>query len=220
MGSPYHLVVFDWEGTIGDPLGQFLSSLTIQAKQLNFGSVDAETARYYLTMGPVIAIKKMFPHLSSAQQSELLQNTQQTMLLNHTEVCLISGVREILLQIKSNGIKLAIASNKGQQSLLRDLANAGLQDLFDVIRTASQAAAKPSPQMLEEIMEECDATADETLMVGDSVSDIEMATQLHVTAIGVDFYRQNEAILRAAGAEDVFDNFQKLSCYLELMDRQ
>lgn len=218
MGSRYHLVVFDWEGTIGDPLGQFLSALAIQAKLLKLDPADEETARYYIAMGPVVALKKMFPHLSAAQQAELLQNTQQTMLLNHTDVCLISGAREILLQIKKNGIKLAIATNKGQQSLLRDLTNAGLQDLFDVTRTASQASAKPSPQMLEEIIAECGVTADETLMVGDSVSDIEMATQLRVTAIGVDFYGQNEAILRAAGAEDVFDNFQKLSCYLELMD--
>lgn len=216
MSSRYHLVVFDWEGTIGDILGQFLVALEMEAKQMKLGAVDADAARYYITMGPVVALKKLFPHLSAAQQAELLQNAQQTLLLNHTEVCLTTGAREILFQIKKNGIKLAIATNKGQQSLFRDLTNAGLQDLFDTTRTASQAPAKPCPQMLEEIMAECGVTSEQTLMVGDSVSDIEMAKQLQVTAIGVDFYGQNEAILRSAGADDVFDNFQQLACYLEL----
>ena len=59
-------------------------------------------------------------------------------------------------------------------------------------------------------------TSSETLMVGDSVMDIEMATGAKVDAIGVDFYHQQAANLRAAGALDVFDDYKQLASYLQL----
>lgn len=216
MSNPYRLVVFDWEGTLGDTLGQFVNVIAAQAKQLDLGVVDVNAARYYIALGPVVAVKKLFPHLPTHQQAELLQSVQNAMLLNSTAVCLTQGAREVLLQIKKAGIQLAIATNKGEKSLLRDLNMSGLEGMFDVTRSASQAPAKPCPQMLEEIMAECGVSADETLMIGDSVSDIEMAAQLQVTALGVDFYGQNELLLRSAGAHDVFNDFQQLAKYLDL----
>ena len=216
MSNPYRLVVFDWEGTLGDILGPFLNAIAIQAKQLGLGAIDVDAARYYSVLGPVVAVKKIFPHLSSSQQVDLLQKAQHAMLLASPEVCLTPDAREILRQIKQAGLQLAIATNRGQQSLLRDLEIAGLLDMFDVTRSASQAPAKPCPQMIEEIMDECCVSPQETLMVGDSVSDIEMAVQARVTAIGVDFYGQNESALRVAGAYDVFDSFQQLSKFLGL----
>ena len=69
----------------------------------------------------------------------------------------------------------------------------GLSDFFYTTRSASQAPAKPCPQMLEEIMDVCCVSPEQTLVVGDSVSDIEMAKQVNVIAIGVDFYHQNQA---------------------------
>ena len=65
-------------------------------------------------------------------------------------------------------------------------------------------------------MDVCGMTSEETLMIGDSVTDIEMAKQIHVDAIGVDFYHQQEANLRAAGALQVFDNYERLANYLKI----
>ena len=65
-------------------------------------------------------------------------------------------------------------------------------------------------------MDVCGATPSQTLMIGDSVSDIEMAKQLGVDAIGVDFYHQQAANLRMTGALDVFDDYQELAKYLQL----
>ncbi len=70
--------------------------------------------------------------------------------------------------------------------------------------------------MLIDIMTYCDVTADETLMIGDSVSDIEMAKQVGVDAIGMDFGYQAEEMLIHAGAQAVFDDYDKLAQYLGL----
>lgn len=216
MSKPYDLVVFDWEGTLGDTLGQILYAFASEAKRLGLSPFDMELGRKYIVLGPVVTVRKLFPYLPTHEQSDLLQAAQLAMISNTADVCLMSGAHEVLQKIQGAGIKLAIATNKGQQSLARDLAASHLNELFDVTRAAGQAPAKPCPQMLEEIMFECGVSPDRTLMVGDSTSDIEMAKNAGVLAIGVDFYRQNESILRSAGAHEVIDNFQQLAKIIAL----
>lgn len=216
MSKPYDLVVFDWEGTLGDTLGQILNAFADEAKRLQLDPIDMDLGRKYIILGPVVAIKKLFPHLATHEQSELLQAAQLALLSNTVDVCLMSGARDLLFKIKQAGMQLAIATNKGPQSLARDIEAAHLEGVFNVTRAAGQAPAKPSPRMLEEIMDECGISEERTLMVGDSTSDIEMAVNAGVKAIGVDFYHQNESILRSVGAQDVIDDFQQLARMLAL----
>ncbi|KTD24520.1 MULTISPECIES: HAD family hydrolase [Legionella] len=216
MGKPYRLVVFDWEGTLGDILGQILNSVSTEARRLQFGELDEQLARQSVGLGLVLALKKAFPHLNEEQQEQLLLAVHQSLVARTTEVYLIPGAKKMAERLDNAGIHLGIASNKGQQSLQRVLHASGLDKLFKVTRSAGQAPAKPCPQMLEEIMDTYGVSAKETLMVGDSVSDIEMAKSIGVDAIGVDFYHQQEAALLAAGALAVFDDYQQLAEYLQL----
>lgn len=218
MSSLYRLVVFDWEGTLGDTLGQILRTVATEAKRLHFGEVDEQLARQYVVLGLVVAVKKIFPHLSAAQHGQLLEAVQQTLASRSMDVYLIPGAKRIVQRIHQAGIDLAIATNKGQQSLQRAVQASGLSEFFSVTRSAGQVPAKPHPQMLEEIMDFCGVTADQTLMVGDSVSDIEMASLAGVDVVGVDFYqdKQQQQQLRTAGAKEVFDDYQQLANYLHL----
>ncbi|PJD94676.1 MAG: HAD family hydrolase [Legionella sp.] len=214
MSNPYQLVVFDWEGTISDTLGLILHTVTAEANALGFGSVEPAEAKKYVELGLVHALKKLFPRLTLSQQEILLQAIHRAMVSRPSEVCLIPGARELILQLQEAHIDLAIASNKGQQSLQRALQITRLDDVFKVIRCAGQLPAKPCPQMLEEIMNVFGQNAQSTLMIGDSPTDIEMARQLHVPAIGIDFYNQNAQALQAAGALAVFNNYYDVAHFL------
>jgi phosphoglycolate phosphatase len=216
MSNPYQLVVFDWEGTVSDTLGLILHTVADEAHVLGFGDIDPYQARKYVDLGLVPALKKIFPHLSLTQHSELLQAIQKAMVSRPAEVCLIPGAREFIQQLHEAHVHIAIATNKGPQSLARALHSTGLDALFKVTRCAGQVPAKPCPQMLEEIMEEFGVTPAATLMIGDSPTDMEMAKSIHVTGIGVDFYHQNNTYLKMAGALAVFDDYQLLANFLTL----
>lgn len=220
MSKRYRLVVFDWEGTLGDTLGQIFNTVATEAKKLQFGELDEQTARQAVGLGLVMAVKKVFPHLNESQLEQLLLAVHQSLHSRSAEVYLIPGARRIVERLSAEGINLAIASNKGQQSLQRALHLCELDLFFKVTRSAGIAPAKPCPQMLEEIIAEFDVEPAETLMVGDSVSDIEMAKSIGVDAIGVDFYHQQESSLRAAGAIEVFDDYLQLGKYLQLPDEK
>ncbi len=216
MGNPYQLIVFDWEGTISDTLGLILHTVAAEARALGFGELNHGEAKKYVELGLVHALKKLFPHLSLTQHETLLDAVQRAMLSKSADIYLIPGAKEVIEQLKKAQVDLAIASNKGQHSLQRALHYAGLDSAFQVTRCAGQVPAKPCPQMLEEIMELFGQNAQTTLMIGDSVSDIEMAHSINVAAIGVDFYHQNEQALKDAGALAVFDDYSKLAEFLHL----
>lgn len=216
MSNPYQLVVFDWEGTVSDTLGLILHTVAHEANILGFGEIDPYQARKYVDLGLTNALKKLFPHLSSEQQEQLIQAVQHAMITRPTEVCLLPGALEFIQKLKQAQVDIAIATNKGHQSLLRALQASGLDDYFKVTRSAGQVPAKPCPQMLEEIMDEFGRDASTTLMIGDSAIDMEMATSINVAAIGVDFYHQQEDALKTAGALAVFDDYKLLADYLQL----
>lgn len=216
MASAYELVVFDWEGTLGDPLGYILQIIQEQGKQLNLTPIDEQNARKYITLGLERALKKSFPSLTLHQYERLLTNVQHALQSHTKEHCLFSGARQLVERIHQSGIHLAIATNKGQQSLQRALQVTGMDDFFSVIRCAGQVPAKPCPQMLEEIMAFFAISADKTLMIGDSVTDVEMANALNVACIGLDFYHQHQTDLQQAGASFVFDNYTQVGQFLKL----
>ncbi|HAU1151201.1 TPA: HAD-IA family hydrolase [Legionella pneumophila] len=216
MSSAYQLVIFDWEGTIADTLGVILHTVATEAKMLGFGDIDPYQARKYVDLGLVQAVKKTLPNLTAGQQEDLLQAVQSAMISRPTEVRLIPGVLEFIKQLHQAKVDLAIATNKGHNSLIRALQATGLDQIFNVTRSAGQVPAKPCPQMLEEIMEEFGRDPSSTLMIGDSATDMEMAKRINVNAIGMDFYHQQEEELKAAGALAVFDDYKLLSAYLML----
>lgn len=220
MIKSYRLVVFDWEGTLGDTLGQILNTVATEAKRLNFGELDEQLARQYVELGLVNAVKKIFPDLDEEQREQLLMAVHQSLVSRHSQVYLIPGARDIIERLDQNGIYLAIASNKGHQSLQRVLQASELDQWIKVTRSAGLLPPKPSPEMLAEILDEFDVKPDEALMVGDSLSDMEMARALGVDAIGVDFYHQQDKVLRAAGALEVFDDYALFANYLNLPENK
>lgn len=218
MSESYKLVVFDWEGTLADMLGHIMHTLNVEAARMQLGNFDESLARQHLMLGLVVAIRKIFPELKLPQQEYLLRAVQDSIASATSDVHLIPGAKQLVEALYQQGFDLAIATNKGQQSLQRALQSCGMQEYFVATRSAGQTAPKPSPDMLVELMDICAVGVNETLMVGDSVTDIEMANAASVASIGVNFYHQKEleAELSAAGALLVLDDFQQLASFLEL----
>lgn len=213
MSKRYRLVIFDWEGTLSDTLGQVFHCVAEEARKLHLGELDKELARQYVELGLINAIKKVFPDLTLVQHECLLEAVQQSLHSRHSEVYLIPGAFDIVQNLYDAGVILAIATNKGHQSLQRALQFSGLDSFFTVTRSASQAPLKPCPQMLTDILEETGMSIDEAVMVGDSVTDIEMAQSLGMDAIGVNFYHKQSDALLAAGALRVFSDYEDLANY-------
>lgn len=215
MNRRYKLVVFDWEGTIGeDALGRVLNILAKESIKLQLGEIDKFVARQYVALGLPRALNKIRPDLNSGQLERLLLAVQDSMARVNMEEILIPGAKEAISALHSADFLLGVATNKSHVALERAMQLSGLTPFFTITRSASQTAVKPCPLMLEEIMAFCAVDSKSTVMIGDSVTDMEMATAIGVDAIGLDFYGESEAELLAAGALIVFNDYEQVTDYL------
>lgn len=214
--SVSNLIVFDWEGTLSDPLGHVHDAISIAAKKLELGAYDPELGRQYVSLGLDKAIQKVYPKLSLNQSEMMLSHIQQALSQNHGQTYLFPGAKALLDAIVNTNIMLAIASNKGSASLHRAVAATGLSDYFTQIVSADEYPTKPSPDMLQALLQDLNVLPEHALMIGDSVSDVDMSHVLSVPCLGVDFYHQHQKALLNAGAKQVFHDFAALQSYLDL----
>lgn len=215
MKNHYDLVIFDWEGTLAeDSYGQVVSVFADEAKKMQLNNFDKALARKLVPMGLVALVSYFFSNLTIQSQERLLSNVQKSLEQVSHGVVLIEYADVIVKSLHDSGVKLGIATNRSLNSLQKVLALSGLQDYFDFIRTASQALPKPCPDMLEEIIWESSIPNSKTLMVGDSISDVEAAVAIGVDVVGVDFYHEQQNLLLESGACIEIDNYKDLLNFL------
>lgn len=214
MSVRYSVVVFDWEGTISDMFGPVLQAVISQAHRLGYTDYDMQVLCHTLPFGLPIVIKKVFHALSAREQKHLLSAITAVLSIRDKDVYCIPGAIACCRALKDAGSTLAIATNKSHASLLRQLQASELEPLFSVVRSASVCAPKPAPDMLCDILQECDVKPEDTVMIGDSTADIIMAREAGVEGLGFDFYHQQTEALLDAGALLVFHTYEDLSAYL------
>lgn len=119
------------------------------------------------------------------------------------------GMPELLSELQADGVRLAVASNKFQSG-----TDALMRRFFPDIHFASVLGGrkgvplKPDPAVVGTILEAAGVSQAETVMVGDSATDIATAAAGKVESIAVTWgFRPKEAI---QGAGSVVDTVQQL----------
>lgn len=106
--------------------------------------------------------------------------------------------------------QLGIATGKGLSGAVRILGKHGISGHFVTLQTPDHNPSKPHPGMLLRAMAETGATAAETVMIGDTTFDIELAVAAGVAAIGVTWgYHEADTLLKA-GAATLIDSYDEL----------
>ena len=123
------------------------------------------------------------------------------------EVAALPGARDLLLAIKERGHRLVLASS-GQPrhvDVAVDLLDA--RDIADAITSSEDAEeTKPAPDLLQVALKKLGASPeDSSVMIGDSVWDVEAAKNAGMPAIAVRSGGFGDDELRDAGAIGIYD---------------
>lgn len=186
MRPDYDLIIFDWDGTLIDSIGWIVQSLRYAGLQCGLGVPDDAASRAVIGLDLGSALQNLFPHAEAAQLPALKQayvEHYHTRDLNADD--LFDGVPNLLDRLNQRGYQLAIATGKGRAGLDHVLNATGAGHWFCASRCSDETASKPNPRMLLELMAEIGVSPTRTLMVGDSVHDLEMAGHAGVTAVAV-----------------------------------
>ncbi|WP_347454673.1 HAD-IA family hydrolase [Acinetobacter thermotolerans] len=183
MNSPIKLVIFDWDGTLFDSVGQIVSSLQFAAQQFQQPLTDAD-AKSIIGLGLPEVAQRLFPTVPELH-ADILQAYSEHYVANSVNDAWFDGVSDMLYSLKGEGIKLAVATGKSRKGLDRVLKQTNSLELFHATRAASETRSKPHPLMLEEILAETGVNAHEAIMVGDTSYDLEMAMNIAMPSVGV-----------------------------------
>jgi phosphoglycolate phosphatase len=213
--ADFDLIVFDWDGTLMDSAGHIVAAMQHAIQGLGLPPRSDAQLRELIGLGLRDAFGRLYPELDTDATLRLLAEYRQHFLNPPVpEATLFDGVRETLDQLRVNGYRLAIATGKSRRGLERALADTGLKPLFASSRCADECASKPDPQMIEEILWECEVAPSRALMVGDTEYDMAMARGAGVPALGIGWGVHEPARLIRAGAHAVLPTVPELTTWL------
>ena len=193
----YELLVFDWDGTLIDSAGAIVSCIQSACRDLGLPVPDDSRASHVIGLGLQDALAYAIPGLAPSQYGSVVERYRHHFLARDPQIPLFPGTETMLTGLRTRGHVLAIATGKSRAGLARALDNTGLQPLFASSRCADQCTPKPAPDMLLELMAELGTKETNTLMIGDTVHDLQMAAHAGVPAVAVSYGAHPKAHLDA-----------------------
>ncbi len=109
----------------------------------------------------------------------------------------------MLVELKQAGYQLAVATGKTRRGLQAALDATDTEHLFSATRCSDETRSKPDPTMLLEIMQVTNISPERSLMVGDSIHDLQMATNARMSSVGV---------YCGAHSKNILQNYDPLLC--------
>src|SRR5499427_7462639 len=211
----YELLVFDWDGTLIDSADAIVWCIQSACRDLGLPVPDAARASHVIGLGLQDALAYAVPGLPPADYGKMVERYRKHFLARDAEIPLFRGAAEMLSSLLDGGHTLAIATGKSRAGLARALDNTGLRPLFASSRCADQCAPKPAPDMLLELMDELGTGEANTLMIGDTVHDLQMAAHAGVPAVAVSYGAHDRAELAARSPLACVDSIGELGQWLK-----
>lgn len=209
------LIVFDCDGTLVDSQFVITEAMNRALSTHGFEKMKREQVRRVVGLSLVEAVATLIPTEAEADHVKVAQdykNAFQSLRADpdHHEP-LFPGADRIIRDLAARQDNLGMATGKSRRGVNSVLSLHGWEGMFDTIQTADDGPGKPHPYMLEQAMVETGARSEDTVMIGDTTFDMEMARSAGVRAIGVAWGYHLEQELIDFGAEIVIKDFAQLT---------
>lgn len=208
------LVIFDLDGTLLNTIADLAQSTNHALKALGYPTHDEAAYKFMVGNG----INKLFERaLPEGEKTE--ENILKVRSLfvpyydehNADKSRPYAGIVELLEELQSRQILLAVASNKYQSATRKLVAH-----YFPTIRFAAVygqregISPKPDPAIVFDILRDTGIDAQDTLYVGDSAVDMQTALNARVNACGVTWGFRPRTELEALCPKHIVDKAEEI----------
>ena len=161
------------------------------------------------------AIKQLFGIDDDALAERLVLAYKEAFVSHDATPCpLFNGVEDLLSALKAKGATLAVATGKARRGLDRAWSQTETGHFFSASRCADDAQSKPSPDMLLQILDELNISANDAVMIGDTTYDMQMAKSIGMRRIGVSYGVHAQVHLEALAPETIVHSIGELQQFL------
>ena len=128
---------------------------------------------------------------------------------------LYPGVIEALDWFKAQGYKLGCVTNKAEQFTIPILKDLGLFDYFSIVVSGDTLSVKkPDPAPLLHVAEFFKVSPDDSLMIGDSISDVKAARNAGFQVAALTYGYNHGKDIRETNPDFVLDSMAELTTIL------
>ena len=216
------LIIFDLDGTLLNTIADLAQATNQALQQYNYSTHDVESYRFMVGNG----INKLFERAlpDSERTTRNILKIRESFLAYYDKhnadlTTPYEGIEILLDTLQKQGYMLAVASNKYQAATSKLIEKYFPQIHFcEVYGQRENIPAKPSPQVVETIMQSTCTTADEVVYIGDSDVDMMTGKNAKVTTVGVSWgfrprteLEQHNPSFIADKAADIWEFIRKMN---------
>lgn len=208
------LILFDVDGTLVDSQHMICAAMSQAYAAQGLAGPSPDAVRAIIGLSLPHAIRQ----LSLGQDHPIdglvaaYKDTFSTMrAAGEWRAALFPGAAAALAALaQRDDVVLGVATGKSRRGVAAMAEQHGWDNLFATIQTADTSPSKPHPGMVLSAMSETGIAPENTVVVGDTAFDMQMARAAGAHAIGVAWGYHPVADLHEAGAHAVIDTFAEL----------
>lgn len=171
----YQLIVFDWDGTLMDSTGHIVSCMQQAITQLALPPLDNSAVSHIIGLGLNEAAQALYPDIDANTTLKLADEYRRVWLNSPHQTPLFDNAKQLVERLNQQDYFLGVATGKSRKGLDKVLNSTQLGPLFHATRCADECHSKPHPQMIEELIDFMGVLPHDTLMIGDTEYDLQMA---------------------------------------------
>ncbi len=201
-------ILFDLDGTLIDTNELIIASFTHTLGKYAKQPYAREEILEFI--GP--PLKDSFMKIDPARVEEMIATYRKHNLENHDSyVTAYPTVVETLTHLHEAGYQLGIVTTKVKSTAMKGMKWTGMDHLFEtVIGLEDVTHAKPHPEPILKALQELDAKASETLMVGDNYHDIEAGHNAGTRTAGVAWTIKGREFLQSYNPDYMLEKMSDL----------
>ncbi|MDX1351495.1 MAG: HAD-IA family hydrolase [Thiomicrorhabdus sp.] len=211
----YKAVIFDWDGTLMNSEARIVDAIQTAAKECGLPVLPYDESKQIIGLSLENAILGLYPDLELSKVVMMSEAYTQCFLEeSNVEMVPFDGAEALLLNLKQQGIKLAVATGKSRKGLDSVLAETGFGVYFDMTRTPVESASKPDPLMLTQILNAFNLQVEEAVMIGDTTFDMEMAQNISMDRVALSHGVHQTEVLSEFNPVATLDSLNDLNMWL------
>lgn len=205
------LVIFDLDGTLLDTIDDLKEAVNHAMSLRGFPTFTRDEVMAMVGHGARNLMRQALPvGYKDDDMVDAAYNDFKAYYITHIDVYTkpFPGIQNLLAKLHQEGIMLAVASNKfqeGTEHLIKEFFPK--IPFVAILGGRPDFPLKPDPEIVSEVLRKAGVEKEDAVMIGDSDTDMETATNSGVMGIAVNWgYRDmssNENILVANSVEEL-----------------
>ena len=210
---PHPALIFDLDGTLVDSAPDLMTATNVVLRSQGRPQLDPTTLRHMVGFGARALIEQAMAATGTPVEPQSLPSLVDIFLTHYRahiadQSVAFAGVEQTLEQLVTQGVQLAVLTNKAQEMADRLLQALKLDRFFPVIYGAGRMSyVKPDARIFHDVVRELGGTPG--VMIGDSITDVATARAAKAPVILVSYgYTPQPA--HSLGGDAVTDDFTQI----------